>query len=65
MKPKIKSKKINESKNFIKGILTLSDNTKTRFEINKKTGDWYQWGNSTENLGLSVFFVENLAENNF
>ena len=65
MATKIKTKKITETKKLIKGILTLSDKTKTHFEIDKKTGEWYQWGNATENLYLSVPFVESLRDNLF
>ena len=33
---KIKSKKITETKNFIKGYFLLTDKSKTYFEIDKK-----------------------------
>ena len=56
----IKSTTIRETKNFIKGTFTLSDKSKTKFEINKKTNDWYQWGNCTDNLSLSVERIENI-----
>ena len=36
MNTKIKSKKITETKNFIKGHFLLTDKSKTYFEINKK-----------------------------
>jgi hypothetical protein len=62
MNIKIKSKKITESKNFIKGYFLLTDKSKTKFEINKKTQEWNQWGNSTENLFLSVSRIENIIE---
>ena len=62
MNTKIKSKKITESKNFIKGYFLLTDKSKTKFEINKKTQEWNQWGNSTENLFLSVSRIENIIE---
>jgi hypothetical protein len=61
----IKSKKITHLKNGkIKGILKLSDKSTTKFEI-EKDGNWYQWGNSTENLCLSVSFVERLANEQY
>ena len=59
---KIKSKKITETKNFIKGYFLLTDKSKTKFEINKKTQEWNQWGNSNENLFLSVSRIENIIE---
>ena len=62
MNTKIKSKKITETKNFIKGYFLLTDKSKTYFEINKKNGDWFQWGNRTENLCLSVSCIENIIE---
>jgi hypothetical protein len=40
---KIKSRKVTETKNHIKGIFYLTDKTRTRFEIDKKTGYWEQW----------------------
>ena len=60
MKTQIKSKKITETKNFIKGCFLLTDKSKTKFEIDKKTQEWNQWGNSNENLCLSVSHLENI-----
>lgn len=60
MKTKIKSIKTNETKNFIKGHFILTDKSKTYFEIDKKDLNWYQWGNQTENLCLSVSHIENM-----
>jgi hypothetical protein len=57
---KIKSRKVTETKNQIKGIFYLTDKTRTRFEIDKKTGDWSQWGNCTDNLCLSVPIIERM-----
>jgi len=57
---KIKSKKIIETKNFIKGYFILTDKSKTYFEIDKKGKNWCQWGNHTENLCLSVSYLENI-----
>jgi hypothetical protein len=62
MNTKIKSKKITETKNYIKGYFLLTDKSKTKFEINKKTQEWNQWGNSNENLFLSVSRIENIIE---
>ena len=47
-----------ETKKFIKGVFTLNDKTKTNFEIEKSSGAWSQWGNTTENLCISVPKVE-------
>jgi hypothetical protein len=57
---KIKSKKITETKNFIKGHFILTDKSKTFFEIDKKDKNWSQWGNCTDNLRLSVNVLENI-----
>ena len=57
---KIKSRKVTETKNHIKGIFCLTDKTRTRFEIDKKTGYWEQWGNCTDNLCLSVPIIERM-----
>jgi hypothetical protein len=60
MSTKIKSKKITETKNKIKGYFLLTDKSKTFFEIDKQTKDWFQWGNCTDNLCLSVNTLENI-----
>ena len=60
MNTKIKSKKITETKNFIKGYFLLTDKSKTYFEIDKRDMNWYQWGNQTGNLCLSVSHIENM-----
>jgi hypothetical protein len=57
---KIKSKKITETKNFIKGYFLLTDKSKTYFEIDKKDMNWSQWGNQTDNLRLSVSHIEDI-----
>ena len=61
MNTKIKSKKITETKNFIKGYFLLTDKSKTHFEIDKRTKNWYQWGNCTDNLCKSVNILENIV----
>ena len=43
----------------VSGWLKLRDGSKTHFTIDKD-GEWEQWGNSTDNLCLTVNFVENL-----
>lgn len=57
--PTIKSETIKRTKNTIKGYFVLSDKSKTQFDIDRVNG-WNQWGNSTENLGLTVDRVESL-----
>lgn len=51
--PKIIKENIKQNKSRIWGNFILSDNSKTEFEM-RKNKDWFQWGNSTENLSLSV-----------
>lgn len=58
--PTIVRKKITETKNKIKGTFYLSDKSKTTFEICTKGKIWEQWGNTTENLCLSVPLVEDM-----
>lgn len=60
MATKIKGTKVTATKNQVKGVIYLTDKTKTNFSINKY-GQWEQWGNNTENLCLSVGYVERLA----
>lgn len=56
----IKTKKVNfGSHNEVTGWFKLTDGTKTHFHINKY-GEWEQWGNTRDNLCLTVNFVENL-----
>lgn len=56
----IKSKEVTFTKdNQVKGWLKLKDGTKTFFNIDS-TGEWEQWGNTRDNLCLTVNFVENL-----
>ena len=58
----IKTKKITYLKNGkIKGTLKLSDNSTTKFEI-EKDGQWFQWGNIQDNLWISVSLMEKLRE---
>ena len=55
----IKSKKITYLKTKIKGTIKLSDGSTTKFEV-VSGGEWFQWGNSTDNLSLTVPFMEKL-----
>ena len=59
--PHIKSKKITYYRGKVKGSIRLSDGTVTKFEI-FKGGDWFQWGNSTQNLCVTVPMMERLQE---
>jgi hypothetical protein len=58
----IKSRTITELKTRVKGKFVLSDKSITKFEIDRKTGEWNQWGNSTDNLCISVEAIEKLTE---
>lgn len=51
--------KITRTKNTVKGKFYLSDKSITSFDINKTDG-WNQWGNSTDNLYITVDRVEQL-----
>jgi hypothetical protein len=51
--------KVTRTKNTIKGKFYLSDKTITSFDIDKEYG-WNQWGNSTNNLCITVNRVEQL-----
>lgn len=60
MATKIKGTKVTTTKKQVKGVIYLTDKTKTNFLIDKD-GQWEQWGNCFDNLCLSVGFVERLA----
>jgi len=58
----VKSRKITHYRNGkIKGTFTLSNKTKTHFEISKD-GEWQQWGNTVNNLYMTVRAVEELVK---
>jgi hypothetical protein len=58
---KVKTKSFKILKNgIIKGFFKLSDGTKTLFEIDKN-GEWNQWGNNSDNLCLTVPFLEQMV----
>lgn len=59
----IKREVIKRTRNTIKGYFCLSDKTKTIFDINKD--GWEQWGNTSENLYLTVGRLEKLQEELF
>lgn len=56
----VKSRTINTSKRRIWGNLKLSDGSQTKFEM-VKGETWYQWGNSTDSLGITVGEVERIT----
>jgi hypothetical protein len=56
----VKTEKVNRNANRIWGSFKLSDGTTTKFEMVKGNG-WNQWGNSTDNLYLTVSRVEHLC----
>jgi hypothetical protein len=57
----IKSKTITYLKDGrIKGKIKLSDKSVTKFEIGKD-GEWNQWGNTTNNLCITVSLIEQLS----
>lgn len=62
---KIVRETINKNSRRIWGYFKLSDGTKTQFEQTKENAkngiSWSQWGNITENLGVSVERVETLT----
>lgn len=58
----IKSKEVTFTKdNQVKGWLKLKDGTKTFFNIDNN-GEWEQWGNTRDNLCLTVPFITQLVE---
>ena len=56
----IKSETTKQNSRRIWGSFKLSDKTTTKFEM-KKGESWFQWGNSTDNLCLTVDRVEELC----
>ena len=58
----IKQKKVTFGKsNEVKGWFKLTDGTKTHFTISRD-GEWEQWGNTRDNLCLTVPFMIQLVE---
>ncbi len=51
---------VNRNKNRIWGNFKLSDGSTTKFEM-RKGESWFQWGNTTDNLCLTVDRVEELT----
>jgi hypothetical protein len=58
---KIKSKSVKFLTSKVKGWLKLTDGSKTHFEV-QNNGEWEQWGNSRENLCVSVPFMYELVD---
>ncbi len=56
----IVSKSVNSNSRRVWGTFKLSDKTKTHFEMKKETG-WFQWGNTKDNLCLTVHLVEEIC----
>lgn len=59
---KVKSTKFTNIKNGIRGYFKLTDGSKTKFEIDNQ-GEWYQWGNTTDNLTLTVPKIYSIIDN--
>ncbi len=57
----IVSEKINRNSRRIWGTFKLSDGSITKFEM-RKDNAWFQWGNTTENLCLTVDRVKKLTD---
>lgn len=57
----IKSEKVNRNSRRIWGSFKLSDGSITNFEMIKGES-WFQWGNTEDNLCLTVNRVEQLCE---
>lgn len=56
----IVSEQVNRNTRRIWGKFKLSDKSVTHFEMCRGES-WFQWGNSTDNLGLTVDRVEELC----
>ena len=57
----IKKETINRNSKRIWGSFKLSDGTTTKFEMCKGEA-WFQWGNISSNMGLTVDRVEELCD---
>ena len=56
----IKRETVNKNNRRIWGNFKLSDGSVTKFEM-VKNESWFQWGNTTDNLGITVGRVEELT----
>jgi hypothetical protein len=57
----VKKETVHRSETRMWGSFYLSDKTRTKFDFDSKSGDWNQWNNTTENLGVTVERVEELV----
>jgi hypothetical protein len=57
---KVKTTKITKIRKGISGYFKLTDGTKTKFSIDNQ-GEWEQWGNTTDNLCISVPNVQRMV----
>ena len=63
----VRSETVHKNRNRVWGTFTLKDGSKTHFEMTKANrtnlgaGAWFQWGNTTDNLSLTVERVEKLC----
>ena len=57
----VKSEQVNRNSKRIWGSFKLSDKSTSKFEM-LKDESWYQWGNSTDNLCITVERVEKLCD---
>lgn len=57
----IKRETVNSNSRRIWGEFLLSDGSRTKFEMTKDNS-WFQWGNTTDNLSITVDRVEELTE---
>ena len=60
----VRSETVRRTRNTIKGHFNLSDGSKTQFSIDKEYG-WEQWGNTKENLGITVDRLDRLKNELF
>lgn len=57
----IKTKKVDFKQSLVKGWFRLTDGTKTEFTIDQQ-GNWTQWGNTSDNLNVSIPFLQELSQ---
>lgn len=57
----VKSETIKRTRNTIKGTFRLSDKSTTQFSIDREYG-WSQWGNTKDNLYVTVDRIEELTQ---
>lgn len=60
MTTKVKTTKLTKVGKEIKGYFKLTDGTKTKFSIDKQ-GEWEQWGNTRDNLCVTVPNVQRMV----